>query len=159
MNMSFVYIHTVYLSLSNMSFTSKSAALSTLFLCALTFSASSCPSWKSRQNRYGEIFMLQLVTAEEPRHERSQSPIIPVLAPLEEDPGPAGVLSASPERRHPRAIGHARPIHTRQKSGWSVKRIEENAKTRYLNGSFESLDLRMRRNGDDEESQQCLRFI
>ena len=65
--------------------------------------------------------MLQLVTAEEPRHERSQSPIIPVLAPLEEDPGPAGVLSASPERRHPRAIGHARPKHTRQKSGWSVE--------------------------------------
>jgi hypothetical protein len=63
--------------------------------------------------------MQQLATAKE--HERSQSPIIPVLAPLEEAPAPAGVLFASPERRHPRAIRHGRPIHTGQKADGQEK--------------------------------------
>jgi hypothetical protein len=124
MNMSIVYIHTVYLSLSNVLHFKERGLCQPFFLCALTFSASSCPSWKSRQNRYGEIFMLQLVTAEEHRHERSPSPIIPVLVPLEEGPGPAGVLSASPERRHRRAIEHARPIRTRQKKQLVSHKIE-----------------------------------
>ena len=56
--------------------------------------------------------MLQLVTAVEPR----SSIIIPAQAPLEEGPAPAGVPYASPERRHPHAIGHEQPIHMKQKA-------------------------------------------
>ena len=60
--------------------------------------------------------MLQLVTAREPRHKRSQpSIIIPAQALLEEDPAPAGVPYVSPEPRHPHAIGHEQPIHKKQK--------------------------------------------
>ena len=113
--MYFVCIHAVYLSLN-----SKSAAIAraSLFsLSAFTFSTSFCTSYQGTCTRKSdENFMLQLVTAWESRQEISQpSIIIPEEAPLEEGPAPAGVPYVSPERRHPPAIGHEQPIHTKQK--------------------------------------------
>ena len=86
-------------------------------LSTFTFSTSSCPSCQGPCTRnIDEKFMLQLVTAREPRHKRPRtSLIIPAEALLEEGPAPAGVPYASPGRRHPRAIGHEQPIHMKQK--------------------------------------------
>ncbi len=50
--------------------------------------------------------------------------IIPIQALLEEGLAPAGVPSASPERRHPRAIRHVRPIHTMEIENVNMSRDE-----------------------------------